>query len=164
MLDAIFRFLVAARVYRLGPGLAAPLSGPVPQGRGSPAPEAAQEGRAGRCGAGFPGRGAEGPPHCTDAETEARRGPGCHDRQPGTGTPASVVFRSRGPQTSPASNTPGTGKPGYGSPTFQPAPRAAPGRLPAGLGLGGGADASGVRVTAAGGGLGLTSRRRWQWL
>lgn len=134
-------------------------------GRGTAAPEAAQEGGGGRWDVWCPGRGEKGPPHCTDAETEARRGRGWHGCQRGTGAPASDgVFRSRGPETSPANNVSGREKPGHGTPLSRSsAPRAAPGRLPAGFGLGGGAGRSRVRVTAGAAGLGLTSRRWWRW-
>lgn len=143
---------------RRGPGLAALRSGPMPRGPGSPASEGE-----GRSGAGSPGRGADRPPHCTDAETEAPRGRGCQDRPPGNWSTPHLgqrggCFGAGVPRRrQQVSNPVGTGKYGAtGLSTFQRAPRAAAGRSPAGLGLGGGAAGSGARVTAGAGGL--TSR------
>ena len=87
---------------RRGPGRAALRSGPMPRGPGSPASEGE-----GRRGAGCPARGSDGPPHCTDAETEAPRVGGCQDRPPGSWSPPTPASEGAvsgpGPQTSPAS-------------------------------------------------------------
>lgn len=93
------------------------------------------------------------PPGAADAKI-AHRGTGAppHLGQRGGCFEAGVPRRCQQ-----VSNPVGTGKYGAtGLSTFQRAPRAAAGRSPAGLGLGGGAAGSGARVTAGSGGL--TSR------